>query len=693
MRYILTIVIALFTIFNGVDSYSQKKELKKARRFYQEEEYYLCLDMYGQAEEKGATLSLEDKLIQARCYYALKDVTKAWEMYTELSLNLTGDDVFYYASSQHQNGAYEDAISWYEKAKLQQLTISINSYQINELIRSCKWALNNQTFGPLVCNPEWTLASMGQSFGVQYYKRDHVVYSSAQAGGTNFDKTGRQFLNLYISDLGEDRLPIEGSQRIFSQNLISPYHVGAITFTSDFKYMYFTKTLYVEDEGEEKSIIKIFVVEFDGKDWVNERECTFNSNKFDCGHPALTPDDKYLFFVSNRSDDGYGEKDIYYCERKGANSFGPVKNLGSAINTYGDEVYPVISRDYKLYFSSDGHPGFGGLDIFVAEYIDGTWQNVRNVMQPLNSIKDDFCYVIDETDPEKGFISSNKLGKGGEDVINYVKKASAVETNPSDEEMPPVIGADVLVFGLEDLVSTEETAPEPIAEPETSAPAPVEEVKPHLFKTTITSTFDNSKIADAEFTLSDGSTGEVIVSGRSDANGQVTLSIPGKFANEDVDFNVSVKKEGFNEKTFLALLSELDALTKEGIALTPIFNDSVLDDISGMFIPYGTDFDAEGRETLDKLAAYLLANPNIVVKLNGHTEAKGNRYGNLNVSLKMAEKAKDYIVSKGVNPEQMICRGYGERYLKNRCYRGRYCDKAQHAENRRVEVVVWNVRK
>lgn len=690
MKYILTLVVMLSTLFYGAEAFAQKKELKKARNFYEEEEWFLALDMYSQAEELGATLTLEDRLIQARCYYNINDVSKAWELYTELSNNLTGDDVYYYAKAQQQNGAYEDAISWFEKSKLQQMSIGVNSYQINEGIRSCKWALNNQTYGPLKCNPEWTLASQGQSFGVQYYKRDYVVYSSSPDGNTNLDKNGKPVLNLYISDLDENRLPKEGTQRIFSQNLISPYHVGAIAFTSDFKYMYFTKTIFVEDDGEEVSRIKIFVVEFDGNDWVNERECSFNSNKFDCAHPAISPDDKYIYFVSNRSDDGYGEKDIYYCERKGANSFGPVKNLGSAINTYGQEVYPVISRDNKLYFSSDGHPGFGGLDIFVAEYIDGTWQNVRNVMQPLNSFKDDFCYVIDETDPDKGFISSNKLGSGGADVINRVFKSSEEESSPANVEMPPVIGADVLVFGLEDIVTPE---PEPTLEPEPEPAPVVEEVKPHLFKTVITSTYDNSKIADAEFVLSDGSTGEVIVSGRSDASGQVVLNIPGKYANEDVDFSVTVKKEGFNEKTFLASLSDLDNLTKEGIALTPIFNDSVLDDISGMFIPYGTDFDAEAKETLDKLAAYLLANPNIVVKLNGHTEAKGNRYGNLNVSLKMAEKAKEYIVAKGVNPEQMICRGYGERYLKNRCYRGRYCDKAQHAENRRVEVVVWNLRK
>ena len=112
-----------------------------------------------------------------------------------------------------------------------------------------------------------------------------------------------------------------------------------------------------------------------------------------------------------------------------------------------------------------------------------------------------------------------------------------------------------------------------------------------------------------------------------------------------------------------------------------------------MTIAYGDDFDDEAKATLDKLATYLTKAPNVVVKLNAHTEAKGNRYGNLEISQRMAEKAKEYLVSRGVNDAQLIPRGYGERYLKNRCHRGVYCTAAQHKVNRRIEVVVWNANK
>lgn len=677
--YLVATLLLSFAVQTNVDA--QKKELKKARSFYDIGEYYQCVDWYAQAKELGGVLTLEDQKCIARSYYYLNKIDKAWDEFSLLENNLSGEDIFLYASTLHQVAMYEDAIVWYEKSKLQ----GANSLHVNDLIGSCKWALNNSDYLPFLVNPCFPLATQGQSFGVQYYN-DKVVYSSASDNSKSLDKNGNPFLNLYCSDI-KDGVVVEGTSRVFSNNLLSPYHVGAISFTPDKKHMYYTKTVIVGESDR----IKIFVVDFDGKDWVNERPLTINSDKYDCAHPAVSPDGSMLFFVSNRPD-GYGGKDIYCAEMKGPNSFGPVKNLGSTINTYGDEVYPVVNGDGKLYFSSNGHYGFGGLDIFVAEFIDNKWQNVRNMMHPFNSNRDDFCYVMDPNDQNKGFVSSNNYQSGEADVIFSVGKLSADGNNKPAEEMPPVIGEDMLVIG-EDMLVIPEPTPEPVAEPEPEPepePMPVvEPVKPKVFVAVITSTYDGSKVANATVTITDGSNGQQICAGTTDASGQIRMNIPPEFVSKDIDYSITVSKDGYKPKMMLASLDELDGLSKEPIALTPIFNDSVLDDISGMTVPYAKDFDAESLKTLDKLAAYLLANPNIVVKLNGHTEAKGNRYGNLNVSQKMAEKAKDYVVKKGVNPDQIIPRGYGERYLKNRCHRGKYCDKSQHAENRRIEVVVW----
>lgn len=707
MKYIAILALFLCPMLWSVDSYGQqpltkdvqkkiKKILKEANSYYEDEDYFNSCNSFKQAEALGATLSLDEQKRLARSYYNINDIEHSWEMFSIIENNLTGEDVFLYASSIHQMGLYDDAIKWYNRAKVE----GANTLHVNDLIEHCKWASNNSLVNTSVTvNPCAELLGASQSFGIQYFK-NLVVYSSAVEGAKT-DRNGNAFLNLFCSDMNEGFVR-DNTYRLFSQNLTSPYHVGAICFTSDRKYMYYTKSVIVGD----RDVMKIFVAEYDGKDWINERELTINSNSYDCAHPALSLDDSMLYFVSNM-DGGYGGKDIYCCERKGPNSFGKVKNCGKTINTYEDEVYPVINKDGKLYFSSKGHHGFGGLDIFSAEMIDGKWQNVTNMMKPYNSNKDDFSYVMDPNIDGFGFISSNNVNDGYADKIFTVRPRVK---NEAPVEMPPIIGGDeMLVFGAEmapsitpDPVPVVTPEPEPVVLPEPEPvvapepePAPVvveKKADPFSFETAIISTFNGTKIEGAKVVLTDAN-GNLIAEGYTDKNGKVKVVIPGDKVSKDAEYNVTITKDGYNEKNLTATIDELKTLSKEGIQLTPIFNDAVLDDISGMEIPYVNDLDDNAKAILDKLAAYLLQNPNIVVKLNGHTEAKGNRYGNLSVSQKMAEKAKAYVVAKGVNEDQLIPRGYGERYLKNRCHRGRYCDKSQHMMNRRVEVVVWNVRK
>lgn len=689
MKYVILIALIFGQFMLSVNTYGQvakenqkkvKRLLKEANSYYDDEDYFNACNDFKQAESLGASLSLDEQKKLARCYYNINDIEHAWEMYMMLENNLTGEDVFLYASSIHQMGLYDDAIVWYGRAK----TEGANALHVNDLIEHCKWASNNSRIDmSVVVNPCAELLAASQSFGIQFYK-DKVVYSSAVEGAKT-DKNGNAFLNLFCSDVKDGNV-VDNTYRLFSDNLTSPYHVGAICFTSDRKYMYYTKSVVIGETDR----MKIFVVEFDGKDWVNEQELTINSNEYDCAHPALSLDDNILYFVSNM-DGGYGGKDIYYCERKGPNSFGKVKNMGKTINTYEDEVNPIINPDGKLYFSSKGHYGFGGLDIFSAEQIDGKWQNVRNMMRPYNSNKDDFAYVMDPDHEGYGFISSNNVNDGYADKIFTVRPRIKEESKV--EEMAPM-----LVFGADDMAPSivePEMAP-PINEPVQPEPEPVVEqvAEPYNFITTVISTFNGTKIEGALVTISDAAaTNAQIAQGTTDTNGKIVVTIPGKDVADDKDYSVNVTKDGYNEKNFVATIKELETLGKEGIQLTPIFNDAVLDDISGMEIPYENDLDDNAKAILDKLASYLLQNPNIVVKLNGHTEAKGNRRGNLDISLSMAEKAKAYVVSKGVNEDQLIPRGYGERYLKNRCRRGIYCDKSQHMINRRVEVVVWKVRK
>ncbi len=137
------------------------------------------------------------------------------------------------------------------------------------------------------------------------------------------------------------------------------------------------------------------------------------------------------------------------------------------MNTFGDEMFPFASKDNKLYFSSDGHLGFGGLDIFSAELVNGKWSNVTNLMKPFNSNRDDFGYVIDPKDPVRGFLSSNNFGNATSDVIFYVRKSDDGDKS---------VASKVPIAGLENIISDQETPtpviPEPEPEPEPE-PVPV----------------------------------------------------------------------------------------------------------------------------------------------------------------------------------------------------------------------------
>ncbi|WP_227626046.1 OmpA family protein [Geofilum rubicundum] len=438
-------------------------------------------------------------------------------------------------------------------------------------------------------------------------------------------------------------------------------------------------------------------MEFDGKDWVNEREVPFNSDEFDNAHPAVSPDDKFLYFVSNRPG-GYGGTDLWRVERRANRTYGSPSNLGPRVNTFGDERYPFVSKDNILYFASDGHSGFGGLDLFRAEYLNGIWGNTQNMMRPFNSDKDDFGYVINPTDPQKGLLSTNRQGDGTEDVIFYVQYLDEEESEEPAAEEP---AADIIRAEPEtemvpvtrpEPVVVAEPVPDPVQEPE-----PVEEepkvdlsIFPSALNSMLISSFNGNPLSGATVILSDAFTGTVINRGTTGENGRFSLAIPDAYRLEGQEFEITVSKNEFNTRKVVGNIMELEEIGSAGFSLTPIFEETDLNEISDLSIPYeGQNITTEGFSLLDQVAAYLLSNPNVVIKLNGHTDARGNRMTNLTTSQTVAEKAEAYLLSKGVPDDNLIPRGYGERYLQNNCRRGKLCSEAEHMNNRRIEVVVW----
>ncbi len=649
---------------------AQRTELKRAQNLYENQDYFQSLEYLNAAVEKGAD-DKSTRLLIARCNFNLKDIQTAFDIYGGMENDLKDAvDIRNYASCLQQQGGFDLAIEWYEKAKRE----GANPLDMNEMIKACEWARENMAYDQSVLVNPADLLIGGQSFGIQFYK-DEVVYSGEkEAGSKKIDNTGKGFLNLFSSKYIDGQIQ-EGSQS-FSKNLEYDFHVGATAFTGDFKRIYYTKAVKVKGGSR----IKIFTSEYNGSEWVNERELSVNSDDHDIGYPAVSPDDKYLYFTSNQRG-GFGGQDLYKAQIKGNGDLGKAESLGRDVNTFGNEKWPFVSKEGKLYFASDGHLGFGGLDIFEAELVNGTYSNVTNLRQPINSGKDDFGYVLDPNDGSRGFLSSNRIGSGSSDGIFFVRPSSDAEESQNDA--PPVVDA-IPIF--DETVVEETVVPEVVTTPQIDL-----SMFPAAFATKLTSTFKGSAIADADIVIKDANTGDVVASGKSGTDGKVNITIPDEFRNENQEFEIVLSKgTDYNFKRMIVHIMEIEDIKNNGLSLTPIFDDASYNEISKMVIPYrGNQVTEEGKQILDRLAAFLQQNPNVVVKLNGHTEAKGNKYKNLDISQSVAETAEKYLMMKGASDENIIPRGYGERYLLNKCKRGVYCEEGEHMNNRRIEVVVW----
>lgn len=680
MRLALHLLL-LFTLLIAPMNLSGQSTLRRAISQFERGEYYEALQYYKSLMDNDYKFDVEDRIRIAHCYYQLNNIDEALNIFLELEEEghqLSGYDLFVYAAVVHRFAFYDGAIERYQRARPQNPGLQS---QIDELIASCEWALENDVYLTNVrVNPS-SINTYGQSFGVQYYG-DGIVYSSASsADSKNKDKQGKSFLSLYYSEMANDQIT---STKLFSKNLLFPYHIGAISFTSDYKTMYYTKTVRIKG-GDSR--VKIYSVVWDGKDWINEREVPFNSDDFDNAYPAVSPDDKYLYFSSNRPG-GFGRTDIWRVERKPNRTYGSPSNLGPRVNTFGDERYPFISKDNVLYFASDGHPGFGGLDLFKATFEGGIWSNVQNMLRPFNSEKDDFGYVINPKDPQKGFISTNRLGAEGEDYIFYVQYLDEEPqvVVPEPEPEPEVVEVEVVepVQKPDPVIEVVETKPV-VEEPKIDL-----SIFPSSLAGQVLSTFNGTALGDVNIVLADAFTGTVVGRATSSGNGRFSITIPDSYRREGQEFEISMSKPDYNTRKFTANIMDLNEIAATGFSLTPIFKEADLNELSGIVIPYvGDDITPDGYNILDRVAAYLLDNPNVVIKLNGHTDARGDRLNNLNISQRIAEKAEEYLLKKSVPDENIIPRGYGERYILNKCRRGKLCSDEEHLENRRVEVVVW----
>ena len=578
------------------------------------------------------------------------------------------------------NGEYGDAAKWYKKlldkypAQLEpeyyyraaQTFKSIGEYYLSKKMmgeyasRSSTTALannfmngypaldslvGNESSGFKVVNVTDGMTS--SDFGPSFYQ-DKLVYASASKnteGSKIHDWTGLKYLDLYEAELDEsfnltNPVPLKG-------DINTPYHESTAAFTKDGNTVYFTRNNYINGKkkiNKQREItLKIYKAEKNAKGfWTNIKELPFNNDAYSVAHPALSPDEKRLYFSSNMKGT-YGESDLWFVDIDANGSFGKPQNLGPEINTEARETFPFLSKGNNLYFASDGHLGMGGLDIFVISLDpDGPYQKVTNLKRPINSNNDDFGLIIDE-EKQMGFLSSNRNGDAGSasDDIYRFEQACAVQT-------------------LQGIIS----------DAKTNAP---------LQGAQVTLLDENNNLV--EQTVSD-SNGAYVFSNILDCHKR--YGIRAELADMEYDPT---------EKT--VLVSGNDSTMEVNLELTPpecAINDlGCRLNLEPIYFDYGKynirkDAEVELAKILEALKKY----PQLKIHIESHTDSRSGDLFNLRLSEKRAWVTLEWFVKRGIDRKRLTSKGYGETKLLNHCANGIRCSEAEHQRNRRSMFIIKN---
>jgi outer membrane protein OmpA-like peptidoglycan-associated protein len=376
------------------------------------------------ALKKGDTATVrEATLLMAECYRMLNDVDGSVTWYAKaVEGGMADPDArFHYAQALRSSGRYEAAkkefLSWGEAASARQ--------RAAEYAALCDSALA-WLQKPATCevrNLE-ALNSPQSEFGLVFYDSG-ILFTSDRFTRKDeplYGWTGNPFLRLFYAERRARGKCCDCFSRPepFDRLANPDGHNGPVCFDAGFKTAFVNRTLSASGKGRKEAggirtrLLQLYTSgSADGK-WKKPEPFFLNSNDYSVGHPALSPDGGTLYFVSDRPG-GYGGTDIWSCKKKNGKWDDPV-NLGPAVNSPGDEMFPVITSPGILCFASDGLPGFGGLDLFIARFTDGAWQKPANAGHPLNSSFDDFAMIADPGD-STGFFSSNRPGGAGSDDL------------------------------------------------------------------------------------------------------------------------------------------------------------------------------------------------------------------------------------------------------------------------------------
>ena len=622
--YILASIILVSTA-----ALAQKGSLKRANTLFEMKAYKSAAEIY---ENKDRSQDVLQNL--ADSYYYNMSMQKAIKTYRELFLTY-GDSIdieFHFRYGQALKG-----VKNYKEADKQ-----LSRYYNKRINTPAFIAESEKTTPHTFKTKQLDNKNSSSDFGLSFYG-DRVAFAS----GRNIENPVFAWNDLPYLDLYSGTLTKDGTLedvKPFPESINTESHESSASFSRDGKTMYFNRTNKDRTKTGEERIahIKIFKAELIDGTWTNVTALPFTSNEYSTEHPALSKDGKTLYFASDMPGT-LGSFDIYKVAINDDGTYGEPENLGATVNTKHREQFPFISDIDVLYFASDGHLGFGGLDVFRTNMVNGNFDTPVNLGSTINSSLDDFAYVIREKD-NKGYVSSNR--SGFDRLYGYAREENILTK--------------YLVDGIVQDKNSQELLPGSLVT---------------LMDESGNVIQDSIVGKDASYLF------KIEPNKKYKVRGTRKAYIP-----QDVEFSTDSKGK-ISHNIYLILESYADAEAK--------VRENEKGEVQVQLEKIFFDFDKsnireDAAKQLDVLVGLMKKYEYMEIEVSAHTDARGNDQYNLDLSKARAASTLEYIVSQGINRNRLRSIGYGELQPLNQCDKEGICSDEEYDINRRCEFKIIN---
>ena len=626
--------------------------MKRADMYYDRMWYAQASEIYDQVRTMTSDKEWSKRLLErgADSYYYISALDNAYDwfdpLYARFGSQLTEAQVYRFVHVLKGTGNEERA-----NELLYQLSLEDSSTQY----RPQTTFMDMMEEGTVSVN-NLPMNSPMSDFSPIFYKENQVVFSSSRDSSflvtRKYKWNNQPYLDLYIGDRDSLERNVDRVKKL-SSTLNTKYHEASASFTPDGNTVYFTRNNYkkkLRRDADGVNHLTLFKSVKENGKWSKPKELPFNSKSYSTGHPAVSPDGKKLYFVSDMPG-GLGGTDIYVVDIYENGEYSKPKNLGTAVNSRRKEMFPFVTGN-ALYFSSNRSEGYGGLDVYQSNYRYGEFDIAMNLGEPINSRRDDFSFIIDEVKKSGYFASNRPGGKGSDDIYSFTNMvepapvAGIISGKVIDFETGEIlVGAEISLVNDQNQVIRKE----------------VSDLE-GVFRFEDLDRYSSFTIRTSKASYKDSSQ-EAIWTVKTDVN---------------LAMEVQLEKEPYEESD-LVVLEEGRARLKE---------DRILFDFDSYRINH------RAANVLDKMAETFQENPGLVVRIDAHTDSRGSNEYNQWLSEKRAQSTRDYLLAQGVNPDQITeSTGHGESSPEARCTAAMEpCDEDFHQRNRRsvFEIVSWD---